>query len=81
VTLSERYMEKVYVLFCVGENDCVDGRFSVMCRKAFRENPLGNTAYAHDVAEFIHNCKDTSKYAVCVADGTEKLVVRELELV
>lgn len=74
-------MEKAYILICTGNNDIVDGTFRATCKYAFKENPINNPKYEKEVNQFLANCKDTNKYIICVQEGTEKLSVRELEII
>ena len=74
-------MEKVYMLICVGDNDIVDGKFQATCKTLFKENPLESDKYKKNVDNFLNACFDTEKYLLCCQKGTEKLIVKEMEIV
>lgn len=74
-------MEKIYLLICTGNNDNLDGTFRAVCKYGFKENPINNPKYEKEVSHFLASCKDSGKYFTCVQEGTEKLLVRELEII
>jgi len=74
-------MEKIYMLVCTGNMDCLEGKFQATCKTLFKENPLTTDKYKENVERFLRSCFDTEKYFYCCQKGTEKLIVKEMELI
>jgi len=74
-------IDKVYILKCIGDEKFFNGHFNVICKTAFKEDPLKTDKYNKEIEAFLKECKNEEKYLSCVEEGTEQLISFELQLI